>query len=127
MALYEGAYTAETLPEYRPKGYGVELIECRRYYQRYEKVDIYAIASSYCNADGVMFLPQQMRVPPTVTVARNGNVGKLHVFVGGAEPIYIDYSAPRTSNDYIVMRHKTNYVGASVEFYMDYIELSADL
>jgi hypothetical protein len=34
-ALYEGEYTAETLPEYQSKGYGAELAECRRYYQRY--------------------------------------------------------------------------------------------
>ena len=32
-ALYEGEYTAETLPEYQPKGYGAELTECQRYYQ----------------------------------------------------------------------------------------------
>ena len=32
-ALYEGTYTAETLPEYRCKGYGSELAECQRYYQ----------------------------------------------------------------------------------------------
>lgn len=30
-ALYEGEYTAETLPEYQPKGYGAELRECQRY------------------------------------------------------------------------------------------------
>lgn len=33
-ALYEGAYTAETLPTYVPKGYGVELAECLRYFER---------------------------------------------------------------------------------------------
>lgn len=32
-ALYEGEYTAKTLPEYQPKGYGAELAECQRYYQ----------------------------------------------------------------------------------------------
>ena len=32
-ALYGGEYTAETLPEYQPKGYGAELAECQRYYQ----------------------------------------------------------------------------------------------
>ena len=32
-ALYEGEYTAETLPEYQPKGYAAELLECQRYYQ----------------------------------------------------------------------------------------------
>ena len=33
-ALYEGEYTAETLPPYVPKGYGAELAECQRYYQK---------------------------------------------------------------------------------------------
>ena len=28
VALYEGEYTAETLPEYQPKGYNVELLNC---------------------------------------------------------------------------------------------------
>lgn len=32
-ALYEGEYTADTLPEYRSKGYSIELLECQRYYQ----------------------------------------------------------------------------------------------
>lgn len=32
-ALYEGEYTAETLPEYQPKGYGAELAECKRYFE----------------------------------------------------------------------------------------------
>ena len=34
-ALYEGEYTAETLPEYHPKGYGAELMECMKYLQVY--------------------------------------------------------------------------------------------
>ena len=33
-ALYEGEYTADTLPPYQPKGYGAELAECRRYFIR---------------------------------------------------------------------------------------------
>lgn len=32
VALYEGEYTAENLPEYRPKGYAAELAECMRYF-----------------------------------------------------------------------------------------------
>lgn len=32
-ALYEGAYTAATIPEYQPKGYSAELLECQRYYE----------------------------------------------------------------------------------------------
>ena len=33
-ALYEGSYTADTLPPYVPKGYAVELAECQRYFER---------------------------------------------------------------------------------------------
>ena len=33
--IYEGEYTAETLPEYQPKGHGAELVECQRYLQRF--------------------------------------------------------------------------------------------
>lgn len=33
-AFYEGEYTAETLPEYVPKGYPAELALCQRYYYR---------------------------------------------------------------------------------------------
>lgn len=34
VALYEGAYTAETLPAYVYKGYAAELAECQRYFER---------------------------------------------------------------------------------------------
>ena len=33
-ALYEGEYTAETLPEYQPKGHAAELMECYRYFYK---------------------------------------------------------------------------------------------
>lgn len=32
-ALYEGTYTADTLPNYAPKGYAAELAECKRYFE----------------------------------------------------------------------------------------------
>lgn len=33
-ALYEGTYTADTLPKYIPKGYDVERLVCLRYYEK---------------------------------------------------------------------------------------------
>ena len=33
IALYEGEYTKDTLPKYRPKNFSAELMECMRYYQ----------------------------------------------------------------------------------------------
>lgn len=34
VAVYEGEYTADSLPEYQYKGYAVELAECRRYFRK---------------------------------------------------------------------------------------------
>ena len=35
VAIYEGAYTAETLPQYIPKGYAAELAECQQRFHVY--------------------------------------------------------------------------------------------
>lgn len=66
-ALYEGEYTAETLPAYVPKGYAAELMGCRRYY--YEFDALVSSASSDIGAPRRMFvtLPVPMRQIPDVT------------------------------------------------------------
>lgn len=66
VALYEGAYTAETLPEYVPKGYAAELLECQRYYYQASN---YVGFSGYKSSSTYFFipLPTQMRITPTVT------------------------------------------------------------
>lgn len=43
VAIYEGAYTADTLPKYQPKEYGAELAECQRYFLKLGD------ASRYCS------------------------------------------------------------------------------
>lgn len=58
IALYEGEYTLDTLPEYHSKGYAVELAECRRYYQivgKLQKTGAVAIGSCY-NATSARFV-----------------------------------------------------------------------
>ena len=71
-ALYEGEYTAETLPEYQPKGYGAELAECQRYFIQYNMDDAVFPAKIYSTsmkADVALFLPNAMRLTrPTVNV-----------------------------------------------------------
>ena len=52
-ALYEGEYTAETLPEYHPKGYGAELAECQRYYQAF--LNNAFLGTVVVSSDGVYF------------------------------------------------------------------------
>ena len=76
-ALYEGEYTAETLPPYVPKGYAVELSECLRYYRRVKSNNETFIG--YC-ANGVSYamIPlQPMRISPSVNPS-----GKFYYTLG---------------------------------------------
>lgn len=61
-ALYEGDYTAETLPPYIPKGYGVELVECQRYYQRH------FVNFKYNEYYSYLPISVPMRVIPSATI-----------------------------------------------------------
>ena len=68
IALYEGEYTAETLPKYQPKGYAAELAECQRYYYRITaswKWITMGICISETQAMFTFKFPQPMRAYPT--------------------------------------------------------------
>lgn len=84
-ALYEGEYTAETLPEYQPKGYGAELAECQRYFWRMNNSNgwgIFALGweQSSTNVRYIVMLPVQMRIRPSVAYA-----GKFCVTIGSID------------------------------------------
>jgi hypothetical protein len=79
-ALYEGEYTAETLPPYVPKGYAAELAECLRYYRRITASNETFVG--YC-ASGVSYcvIPlQTMRVNPSVVAS-----GKFYYTLGNKQ------------------------------------------
>ena len=66
-ALYEGEYTAETLPPYVPKGYAVELVECMRYAYVEKPATGYETPFAYGYSNGsfcrvVKTLPAQQRL-----------------------------------------------------------------
>lgn len=63
-ALYEGAYTKDTLPPYTPKGYENELLTCMRYYQT-----LLALLGSQANSSKrqIINFKVQMRATPTIT------------------------------------------------------------
>ena len=66
-AIYEGEYTAETLPPYVPKGYAAELAECLRYYRKI-KGDTQTFTGYSSGGWSYAFIPlQAMRIAPTVT------------------------------------------------------------
>lgn len=79
-ALYEGEYTAETLPPYVPKGYAAELAECLRYYRKI-KGDTQTFTGYSSGGWSYAFIPlQTMRIAPTVTGG-----GKFHYTLGSAQ------------------------------------------
>ena len=73
VALYEGEYTADTLPEYVPKGYAAELAECQRYYQSfgYNFDDISLNFTTGYPTRRTLLFPQRMRIAPTVTFVKS--------------------------------------------------------
>lgn len=69
-AMYGGVYSAATMPEYQPKGYGVELAECQRYY--YDVFINAWIPKNDYNYSMTFLHPVSMRTTPSVTIY-NGN------------------------------------------------------
>lgn len=83
-ALYEGAYTADTLPPYQPKGYAVELVECQRYFEYVN--NFYFNAQTNSDFDVFILYKTNKRISdPTVTVYdQQGNTGKISEHADGA-------------------------------------------
>lgn len=90
-ALYRGEYTADTLPEFVPKGYAAELLACQRYYIR---VKTFQVAGQTFTT-GARFgfaLPMPMRITPTMTLLEKGTIicnGVKDVAVTGATVVGI--------------------------------------
>jgi hypothetical protein len=94
MALYEGEYTAETLPPYVPKGYAAELAECLRYYRKIKSNN--ETFSGYATG-GVAYafipLTQTMRISPTVTGG-----GKFYYTLGSAQGTTAETATAHNAN-----------------------------
>lgn len=71
-ALYEGAYTADTLPPYVPKGYAQELETCRFYARPFIKTAP-AVAITVTSIRAEMVLDPPMRIAPTITIDSVGD------------------------------------------------------
>ena len=83
-ALYEGSYTAETLPPYVPKGYAAELAECQRYYMKIKAGTNFVFrprnshSANYYSAWEIcppIIFPKPMRVKPSVEISYDVNDG----------------------------------------------------
>ena len=92
-ALYEGEYTAETLPPYVPKGYAAELAECLRYYRKI-KANSETFSGYAANGMAYAFIPlQKMRIAPTATGG-----GKFYYTLGSAQGTTIATATAHNAN-----------------------------
>ena len=98
-ALYEGSYTADTLPAYQPKGYAAELAECQRYYWRYWQNNNFDIGHGYMNktdtANITFDFPVKMRVAPTISI---GDISTLRVMCVNGLTGTTSYSVVKTTD-----------------------------
>ena len=67
VALYEGAYIADTLPPYMPKSCTMELAECQRYYQC---ISVQTHSTAISAGQRAYYVPFsiKMRATPTITL-----------------------------------------------------------
>lgn len=91
-ALYEGTYSADTLPPYVAKEYAAEWMECRRYTQKITLGGVAKAAYIGC----VVPLSPPMRIAPTITP--DGGVK-----VTGGETVEIATGGASATADYIQM------------------------
>lgn len=135
VALYEGAYTADTLPKYQPKEYGAELAECQRYFLKLGD------ASRYCSmgtgvARDTQFVsvsiptPITMRTTPGLVSAPAG----FHMRHGDSKQADgTEFTVDASSQNSIMLKVKSQVALTAGEAYEAFLEpngsimFSADL
>ena len=125
-ALYEGEYTAETLPPYVPKGYAEELAECLRYY-RMIKGDSQTFVGYAASGNAYAFIPlaQAMRIAPTVTFS-----GKFFYTLGSAQQASVETGTlHRAGTERVIVKCAVSVTGVCTGTITPQgdIDISADL
>ena len=133
-ALYEGAYTADTLPAYQPKGYAAELAECQRHFWRCNNT-WFAEGSGYAFSNTEyrvsIILPQMMRVTPTM-ISSTGNTTsygiKIHTGAGAnLTPTAVSLSMKNNRIALTLTGTFTNGELGVIRLENYYLDFSADL
>lgn len=125
-ALYEGEYTAETLPPYVPKEYAAELAECLRYYRKI-KGDTQTFAGYATSGVAYAFIPltQAMRIAPTVTGG-----GKFYYTLGSSQGTTTETATVHNANtNRAIVKCVTSITGIQTGLITPQgdIDISADL
>ena len=115
-ALYEGEYTAETLPEYQPKGYGNELRECMRYcfVTNYNGTNYTVGMTNIVNtttANCFIPYPVPLRANPTISDTSGSNWA---IIVNGKQIVPDSIAIWYASNTNVAFRAKGTFDSADV-------------
>lgn len=126
VALYEGEYTAETLPPYVPKGYAAELAECLQYYRKI-KGDSQTFVGYAASGNAYAFIPlaQAMRIAPTVTFS-----GKFSYTLGSAQQTSVETGTlHRAGTERVIVKCAVSVTGVCTGTITPQgdIDISADL
>ena len=116
-ALYDGSYTADTLPPYVPKGYAAEMAECQRYYQKYNTVGLTCRNNGYAT----VLLPVVMRVTPTISVETR------LLFTSSFTDVAADYPSVNLQTDPNLIYFTNNFYTGFATLTCSNVQLSADL
>lgn len=111
-AVYAGEYTVDTLPEYVPKGYTAELLECQRYYYRVPSTSAMGYpgyASSTTQARITVQTPVPMRTTPTVTMEA---ISQARIFDSSGAKTPTAVSVMETDGNGVALAFTTSYLTA---------------
>lgn len=97
-ALYEGTYTADTLPEYIPKGYAAERAECLRYYEAlYGAFVVMSNGKTLTSVQG--YSPK--RIAPTVSISTGDTITMNRPGIGTATVTVTSVQAEKQYFDHL--------------------------
>lgn len=122
-ALYEGSYTADTLPAYVPKGYAAELAECLRNCKKLSAYGMYRASIINTNTIEIMIpLSVPMRIKPSIAsgtmqiwTTASGVVDGFTFSVSSSGNDYLRISAAKTGHGLTdaVLRIQTDTIFSS--------------
>lgn len=110
-ALYEGSYTADTLPPYTPKGYAAELAECQRYYQACATLQLPIknpdVDTNNIFQNSVQFF-EPMRIAPTINaVVGNSEYGTITIIGTTKQGFHWRATADAAESKYVFLSNWT--------------------
>ena len=112
VRLFRGAFTADNMPECQSKDYGVELFECRRYFEKkYVNIIQRNLSSVIYYA---YFVPK--RVKPTATFKKTSS-----------ENITESFATYSTTNEFIMVNFGNATSTTSFSKWVGTLDISADL